>query len=138
MATETIRMKKCSSCEEEKPENDFWRNKAHKDGLQNTCKSCNNKMRSKYNLKNKNLVNKRRRENYKKSKDKQRAATKKWKTKRPEYYKEYYEKNRDKVNDYDSRYSGILKKMGFENPPEELIQLKRTQIKIIRLCKIKK
>lgn len=41
-------MKRCSCCKKLLPESEFWKNKAHKDGLQNCCKSCctaiNNKL----------------------------------------------------------------------------------------------
>jgi len=33
-------MKKCSKCKDEKEATEFYRNKKHKDGLQNFCKTC--------------------------------------------------------------------------------------------------
>ena len=33
-------MKKCSCCQKELPESEFWKNRSAKDGLQNCCKSC--------------------------------------------------------------------------------------------------
>lgn len=35
-----MRMKYCTSCQEEKPKSAFSKNKAKKDGLQTTCKAC--------------------------------------------------------------------------------------------------
>lgn len=33
-------MKKCSCCQKELPESEFWKNRSAKDGLQHCCKSC--------------------------------------------------------------------------------------------------
>lgn len=40
-------MKKCSCCQKELPESEFWKNRHAKDGLQNCCKSCHTALANK-------------------------------------------------------------------------------------------
>ena len=50
-------MKTCKKCDISKPEEDFYKQKSCKDGLQNCCKACTNKLNNENN-KAKRLLNK--------------------------------------------------------------------------------
>lgn len=52
-------VKRCSKCNEIKPESEFTKNKNRPDGLTVWCKSCNKKARDSYYLLNKNKIKKR-------------------------------------------------------------------------------
>ncbi len=45
-------LKQCSRCDEEKPESDFGRNKASRDGLKYFCKRCVNQLQREWAEKN--------------------------------------------------------------------------------------
>ena len=81
--------KKCSTCREIKPINDFNKNKNHKSGYHNQCKIC----RHEYNLKNKENIKKYNNiyyENNKKSVN--------------EISKKYRENNKDKISELHKKY----------------------------------
>ena len=108
-------MKKCSKCAEVKSFEEFSRNKAHKDGIQNQCKSCVKA----YNEANKDKIKARDKAYYKANKDKVKAKNKayneankdKIKAKKKAYYKAnknkikaYLEANKDKIKARDKAY----------------------------------
>jgi hypothetical protein len=58
-------MKNCSKCKEVKSYEFFNKHKSYKDGYQTTCKKCINEVSKKYNLQNKERLDKYRNEYYK-------------------------------------------------------------------------
>ena len=78
-------MKKCTKCNVDKPLNEFYKHKTHKDGLKHKCKECLKKFQKNYRQKNK---------------DKIREYSKQWKKDNPEYQKQWSKKNKtyNKVN----------------------------------------
>jgi hypothetical protein len=94
-------MKKCNTCEIEKPYEDFTKEKMAKDGYKNKCKSCIAKA-----SKEKYAANPEARREYEakwraENVDKCTAKTYRWREKNPEqfsgYRKLYYENNKDKI-----------------------------------------
>ena len=89
-------MKKCSKCAEVKSFEEFYRNKAYKDGFKCYCKSCEKAYEE---------ANKDKRRAYREAnKDKRRAYMKNWheanKDKDRAYMKNWYEANKDKAKAY--------------------------------------
>jgi len=87
-------MKTCSSCKVSKPENEFGKNAARKDGLHNECKICKNTGNSKYYKTEKARVTLRR------WREKNKEKIYLWRNKYKEYDKEYREKNKEKIREY--------------------------------------
>lgn len=50
-------MKRCSKCDEHKPISEFWKDKAHKDGLTWWCKACCRRSNANWQRENKGTVN---------------------------------------------------------------------------------
>ncbi len=97
-------MKKCNTCEIEKPYSDFTKEKLAKDGHKNKCKSCIAKA-----SKEKYAANPEARREYEskwraENVDKCTAKTKRWREKNPEqfseYRKKYYKENKEKISEY--------------------------------------
>ena len=108
-------MKYCNDCSTEKHEEEFYKSKAAKDGLQVRCKSCSAKRavahriahpekcaasRSKYYLKNKELVLELSRKNYQANKERKAETVKAWRKENPDKVREIkkkgYAKHREK------------------------------------------
>lgn len=107
--------KRCSSCKEVKPVDEFYKDASRKDGLSTTCKKCHAKSVKKWEMNNaarfKEMNN-----NWKKAHKKQRAAESKkwakahpeyrqevgklWRANHPDYGKHWRKKHRDKINNY--------------------------------------
>ena len=92
-------MKKCSKCLEEKEFIFFGVNKAIKSGYSNQCKICLKECRKQYNIdpiKQKEAKKRSINKNKNKIKEKARIASKKRRENNPEYFKGYYQNNKDK------------------------------------------
>lgn len=87
-----MQTKKCSCCELIKSAEDFAKNKARYDGLQNNCKDCNKKQRES----NKERIKEYREEYYDKNKH---IMAEKYKERIREYDKEYRKRNKDKLSE---------------------------------------
>jgi hypothetical protein len=97
-------MKKCNTCEIEKPYESFTKEKMAKDGHKNKCKSCIAKA-----SKEKYAANPEARREYEakwraENVDKCKARTNRWREKNPkqfsEYRKKYYQENKEKISEY--------------------------------------
>ncbi len=92
-------MKKCTKCKEEKPLENFSKDKTAKDGMNGYCKVCSkiNNQTSKKKLKNKEWRDRNGRE-----------YGKEWRKHNPsyneEYFQKYYEKNKDELIKYVVKY----------------------------------
>lgn len=95
-------MKLCKSCNIEKEECEFAKNKSSKDGLQFCCKICGRIKNKKSYEKNKKQRSKHRIDRYKNNKEKELGKNKEWKVKNLERYKEisriYYQNNKKEIN----------------------------------------
>ena len=115
--------KKCSTCGEAKPINEFYKEKSHKDGLSSQCKCCINKKQKEY------------RKNHPKER---RKYQKKYLNKHKKEHKKY-------VNKYKKEHMVALLKDCYikdkliqcgwinENITEEIIEEKRNIIKTKRI-----
>ena len=83
-------MKICTKCKQEKPLEEFSRDRAKKDGLRPSCKTCDRPARMQYAEKNRGR---------KREYDKQ--YTKKNKERKREYDKQYREKNKERIRERD-------------------------------------
>lgn len=133
-----VHLKICCNCKIEKSIDSFYRDKRRTDGRQTACKDCKSNWAKSYSIENADNFKVSRKKYRIDNKEKVKELNKNWK-KQSGYRKKYFEKYHDKIMDFPSHYKKILVKMGFEDPPKELIELKRTQIKIKRLiCQIEK
>jgi hypothetical protein len=107
--------KRCPTCNEVKPLDEFYKDLSHKDGHHATCKKCHAKSVKKWQMNNaekfKEMNNK-----WKKTHKKQRAVeskkwakahpgyhqgtNKRWRANHPDYGKNWRKKHRDKMNNY--------------------------------------
>lgn len=76
-------MKKCSTCGEEKPLDEFGARNNSEDGLTGQCKSCLNEKHQKYRDANREVVRKNSREYVRKHASKNASAAAKWRKKNP-------------------------------------------------------
>jgi 5-methylcytosine-specific restriction endonuclease McrA len=102
-------MKKiCTICGVKKSVTDFTVNKALKSGLSSFCKECSAERRTKYHIKNKEQINKRKKENRKKYRDKELAYNKEYyqrtRKDRVEYAAQYREANKEKIKEDRDKY----------------------------------
>lgn len=124
-----LRMKKCSRCKEMKAASEYYRNKRAKDGLNGHCKACHALKVKEYRQRHP---------------DRRKAHKKKWRAENPE--KVNAMQRRAGKNDAANLTDGYVRKkivQGVEglaagDIPDILVQLKRNEIKIDRLIKIKK
>jgi hypothetical protein len=95
-------MKKCSKCKEEKPFEEFYRDKSTKDGRKSFCKECSKRY-------------------YENNKEKVREQHKRWrdnnKEKIIEYQKQYRDNNKEKERERHKRY--------YENNKEKILEWKK-------------
>tara|TARA_R100001530_G_scaffold20653_1_gene17154 strand:+ start:219 stop:704 length:486 start_codon:yes stop_codon:yes gene_type:complete len=147
-------MKKiCCKCKEEKSVDMFYKNRTKKDGFQEECKHCNDIRVREYVDKNRDKVNKRRRdfwknnpERYKKHLQKGRLYTENNREKERERTRKYYKKNKDKELNRGKKNRDELadnyivrcmlqknKTLKSEDIPQWLIEAKRQEIKLKRI-----
>ena len=148
-------MKICSKCGVEKDESEFYKKKDCKDGLVPYCKKCHSEKTKKYYFENKNKIlavcKLYRIENYEKVKKAKINSMNKKPLEYREKRKEYYKKNKQYIDAKNKKYSDFnpdflithyckqyLKKQIGEDPPPELVELKKIIIKTKRLCKTSK
>jgi hypothetical protein len=84
-------MKICIKCNQGKEIYDFYSSKSHLDGKMGTCKLCFNKISS---------SNKKYRKQYKKDKQYVKVYNYQWKVNNPDYHKQWYQNNKNKINEY--------------------------------------
>lgn len=94
-------MKRCSKCGVEKELTEFNKDKKNKDGYQNGCKTCLNKLKKEYYTNNKEYLNKKNKEWYCNNKEIVKIYNKEYrknnKEKNKEYQKEWYNDNKENV-----------------------------------------
>jgi hypothetical protein len=100
-------MKKCSKCGEEKELSEFYKGKKNKDGYMTYCKECRNKQIHKWELNNKEKIQKIRFEWYDNNKERRSEVNKKWyknnKKRILEISKEWKENNPIKVKKHKAK-----------------------------------
>lgn len=141
-------MKKCNTCEIEKPYDDFTKEKLAKDGYKNKCKSCIAKA-----SKEKYASNPQARREYEAkwraaNTDKCTAKTYRWRENNPEkwsnYRKEYYKNNQDKIATqsratylkHKERYNSIMRKYHKEHHVQ-LMQKRKERVDASPLLQFK-
>lgn len=94
-------MKICNKCKIQKDYTNFFRDKKMKDGFVNTCKSCRKEYKKKHYQYNKKIIRKKHKEYYEANKEKVNEINKKWKEKHPnymvEYRKKHYKENKKEI-----------------------------------------
>jgi len=121
-------MKTCKTCKEDKEESEFYKLKKSKDGLNGQCKTC-------YNLRIKAWR--------KKNPEKRAAYKKKWRAENPD--KVNAMQRRAGKNDAANLTDGYVRKkivqavngLSAEDIPDIMVELKRNELKIERILKIK-
>jgi len=127
--------KDCSVCGKSQPVSNFTVNKALKSGLSSFCKSCASERRKQYYNKDKEHINKLKKKNRKKYRDKELAYNKEYYKKtqerRLEYARQYRRDNRDKLLADIREYNKTHKKENKErtqkyrkNNPEKIRKIK--------------
>lgn len=112
--------KKCSTCKEVKPINEFYKHKRQKDGLYSQCKYCANKVRKEY---------------YKKHLKERIEYQKKYKKEHRKEHTEYNKKDRALLKNWYIKEKLIQSGWEKENITEEIIEEKRNIIKVKRIIK---
>jgi hypothetical protein len=122
-------MKKCRTCEEEKPATEFYKLTKSKDGLNGQCKGC-------YNAR----IRKWRKDNP----EKRAAFKKKWRAENPDKVNAMQRRadknNADRLTDGYVRNKIVqgIEGLDHSDVPDIMVELKRNEIKIERLIKFKK
>lgn len=96
-----IKIKTCTRCKTEKPFDDFYKNRAQKDGLSNWCRGCNKGYQNRYNQDNKEKIAKHCKQYYRNNKEHRLECMKEHyqanKEQKLEYQKQYYLGNKEKI-----------------------------------------
>lgn len=136
-------LKKCSKCGEILPVEEFSKNKATKDGLQNKCKKCSkkyyqenkenfNEYRKKYQQENKEQIKERQKkykqENKEKIKEYNKEYNKKYYQENKEYHKEWYKTNNKRIKE--------IKKEWFQNNKERINKKRKKRRNVDVLYKL--
>lgn len=102
-------MKHCNKCDTDKPVEEFGKNRAAKDGLNRSCKSCIRKRDSEYYKNNRKKVLEQKREYYKDNREQKLESKSK-------YYKDNLEKRRKYLEDNREKVAERNRKWKKENP----------------------
>lgn len=124
--------KKCSKCGEVKAVELFGKNKTKKDGMQSDCKECAKTAWIGLGLKHKEKIATYRANRKLNNPEKVLEGSRKWANNNREKINEKYKKNRDELSD---SYVRSTLSMSALSATPELIELKRTQLQIIRLTR---
>jgi superfamily II DNA helicase RecQ len=130
-------LKKCTKCGDEKPATlEFYgAQKDCKNGLKPHCKACLSKAGKLYhNLHSERILNQKKKWQQN-NPEKTKNFIRKWKQKNTDKLRSYDKKNSEQLTDSRVRLRLGLRK---DQCPPELIEVKRLQIKIKRLCKTSK
>jgi 5-methylcytosine-specific restriction endonuclease McrA len=79
-----VKMKYCNKCSTEKPESEFNKRKASKDGLNNYCRECGKEIKKQYYLDNAERIKKKSSDYYYENPEKCRASNRSWPTENAE------------------------------------------------------
>lgn len=105
----TNQIKKCSQCGEEKPFEQFYKDKQKSDGYRPECKECTSKRQKKYNEKNRENISNNCKKYYQEHKEEHYLQHKEYYAKNREkilaYHQEYYEENKEKIQEYKKEYA---------------------------------
>lgn len=133
---ETI-TKVCSKCKEEKPLEHFHKKVNDKSGVQSACKICHQALTAVISKSEKARYSQKK--HYRKNRERLLAYSKKYIKDNPELYKRaYFIKNKEVVMNLSNSYMVSLLTSKFKIKrsliTQELIELKRIQVKTLRLC----
>ena len=107
-----MQLKRCSKCGEERPLEEFYKDKTRKDGRHSLCKTCSNQRMKLYYQKNSEEIKNRARNWQKNNRGKRNASTKKWKDKHRDEVRaagrEYYRENKHIYDRYRALNKDIL------------------------------
>jgi len=108
MEEDIILTKVCSKCKEEKPLNEFNKDKHKVDGLTSSCKICNKISSKKYKLENRDIVRESAAIYYREHKEEHYKSQLKWNIENAVYLKEYMKKygedNKAKIKEQRKKY----------------------------------
>ncbi len=104
-----MKLKVCNKCGEEKPLEEFGKNRTRSDGYTRQCKKCRQEYRRRYRKNNPDKVRKQARDQYSRHSDVILKINKKYsdahKEEIREYKKQWYEDNRDHVVEYKKKWA---------------------------------
>jgi hypothetical protein len=140
-------MKKCNICEIIKPFTEFHKHKHQKDGYNTICKECRKPISLKYREDNRDVINKKRSDDYYRNheyyliKDRERIKNEREKRKLSsknyaklnsekikEYRKKYYQKNKNKIIKKSTEWCKTNKEKCLKNISKRLIERKKEDI----------
>jgi hypothetical protein len=128
-------MKKCSKCGKIKDESEFCKDKTRKSGLSNYCKTCWSKIHKENSHKYDDAIKQNRIIKTIK-KDKIKVKCKKYRSSHIQIVSSREKTYR--INHPEVMAKSIIKcKWGLDNPPDELVELKATQIRLFRAVRDK-
>jgi hypothetical protein len=123
-------MKRCCGCKETKSKSEFHKNKSRYDGVDSLCKVCKSEHRKKDRLLNKNHETEVRKRYREKNKERIHEIAKRFREKNKETLSD---KQKNRIASLPDGY--VKQKLKIKNPPKELIEFKRDQLKLHRLIK---
>jgi len=138
--------KVCSKCKVEKELEEFYKDKTRRDGLHNMCKECRDLLNAKWRAENPEKVRAYRVKGFAKwraeNPEKVKVSRAKWRAENPEKMREgkvkYRAENQEKIKVSGAKWrsdlpdSYVIQQLKNPNPPQELIELKRIQLRIHR------
>jgi hypothetical protein len=123
-------MKQCFRCKETKPKSEFNKDKSKSDGLQSYCHVCCVEYCKKYHENNRERELNCSKKYYENNRERELKRSKKYHENNRDPNVERYKKYRAELGD------GYIKdRLKIKNPPQQLIEFKRDQLKLHRLIK---